>query len=284
LKAYNYSFRALKFWLREPELEITTPELIRLLLPERIVRFMKKPMDSAIVSVQEVEDYSKIQFRGLSYPLYYPKKMPLEPLNQVARELFNKNDPHYYEKKITPVEDDIVLDCGAAEGLFGLTILGRARRIFLVEPLPIFQKSLIRTYAGFSSIELLPYALGSSTGQVFFTSDEFAISSRVSEAPSDLIVNQTTIDKLFFDRGEEVTYIKADVEGAEIDLIRGGLKTIKSNKPKIAITTYHSPSHARDIIKMIKGVSSNYKIVTKGYVFNQNNPELNFPVMLHAST
>ena len=50
------------------------------------------------------------------------------------------------------------------------------------------------------------------------------------------------IDTLLED--ERVTYIKMDVEGAEMEALKGGKEQIKRNTPKLFIAAYH---HDADI-------------------------------------
>jgi hypothetical protein len=50
--------------------------------------------------------------------------------------------------------------------------------------------------------------------------------------------NYTTLDYFFQDK--EINFIKADIEGAEIDLIRGGKEILsKKNDLRLALCTYH---------------------------------------------
>ena len=56
------------------------------------------------------------------------------------------------------------------------------------------------------------------------------------------IVQAVDIDTLLED--ERVTYIKMDVEGAEMEALKGGKEQIKRNKPKLFIAAYH---HDADI-------------------------------------
>ena len=49
----------------------------------------------------------------------------------------------------------------------------------------------------------------------------------------------TTIDKIV--GGNQIDFIKMDIEGAEMHALRGGIKTIKRMRPALAITVYHSP-------------------------------------------
>jgi hypothetical protein len=59
-------------------------------------------------------------------PLFYPREFQLIALYKTIMEMFFEDDPHFYERSPVSVGgDDIVLDCGAAEGLFTLSIQNR---------------------------------------------------------------------------------------------------------------------------------------------------------------
>jgi len=56
------------------------------------------------------------------------------------------------------------------------------------------------------------------------------------------VVKSLTLDS-FVERQklERVDFIKLDVEGAELSILKGALETIKKFKPKMAISIYHKP-------------------------------------------
>ena len=66
-----------------------------------------------------------------------------------------------------------------------------------------------------------------------------------SVSPCEKEIPCVTAD--IFCEGREVTYIKIDAEGAEIPVLRGAVKTIKANKPKLNIALYHK---SRDIFEI----------------------------------
>ncbi|NLK73100.1 MAG: FkbM family methyltransferase [Clostridiales bacterium] len=60
--------------------------------------------------------------------------------------------------------------------------------------------------------------------------------------------------------GKKVTFIKMDVEGAEIAAIEGASNIIKSQKPKLAISAYHKLSDLWEVPLLIKELRGDYNI------------------------
>jgi FkbM family methyltransferase len=61
-------------------------------------------------------------------------------------------------------------------------------------------------------------------------------------------------------RGEQITMIKMDIEGAEPNGLRGARRLIQTQKPKLAICIYHDFRHLWEIPNYIKSLVPEYKI------------------------
>jgi FkbM family methyltransferase len=59
---------------------------------------------------------------------------------------------------------------------------------------------------------------------------------------------------------KKVTFIKMDIEGAELNALRGSKEIIKSQKPKLAISVYHDFKHLWEVPLYIKKLVPDYKI------------------------
>lgn len=82
-----------------------------------------------------------------------------------------------------------------------------------------------------------------------------------SKVTANLITNDTvemtTMDSYFHDI--TVDLIKMDIEGAEMNALRGGLNIIKRDRPVLAISIYHSVQDYYDIMKLLINELPDYK-------------------------
>lgn len=61
----------------------------------------------------------------------------------------------------------------------------------------------------------------------------------------------------------EATFIKMDIEGAELDALKGGRETIVRNHPKLAICIYHNNEHMLAIAEYIHEIAPEYKLYVR---------------------
>jgi FkbM family methyltransferase len=63
----------------------------------------------------------------------------------------------------------------------------------------------------------------------------------------------------------EPTFINMDIEGAELNALRGAENLIKKNKPDLAISVYHYPRHMWEIPLYLKSLGLEYKFYLRNY-------------------
>lgn len=268
-----YRFKVLKQWLLGNRKNVPFLELLAFL-----INFT--PNIKAKIKIKKIEikdNYKVIFFKNLDTPLYYPKDFSSKGLFQIISEQFYPSDWHYYEIENTRInKNDIVVDCGAAEGLFSLLISQRCKKVYAIEPLPNFIDSMKLSFSNISNIEIMPFAAIDEKKEVYFSFDGM-YSSISTNDKKGILVNGITLDNLFFKKGIKITFIKADLEGSELLMLDGAKKIISEYKPKIVITTYHNKNHYLIISKFLKKIHPNYIIRLRGLEGYHG-----VPVILHA--
>jgi FkbM family methyltransferase len=83
-------------------------------------------------------------------------------------------------------------------------------------------------------------------------------SAETSLESSEGQIEVNTIDNTL--TGKTVTVIKADIEGFEMDLLRGAERTIREQRPALMISVYHKFSDIFQIPQWIYGLDLNYDI------------------------
>ncbi|MFA5800898.1 MAG: FkbM family methyltransferase [Thermoleophilia bacterium] len=233
-----------------------------------------------IEQIDEDGEYLAVKLRFVSDKLYWPGSLPLFDLYKVVTECFCEDDSHFYEVRETRVApNDVVLDCGAAEGIFSLRVLERAKRIIAFEPLPLFIRSMEKTFAQYKSkVSILPYALSDVEGHASLSGSSLYGTVVDETKKGNIPIEITTIDKWSEDSRLKVDFIKGDLESFEYKVLCGGAETIKRDKPKIALTVYHPGNDWREMLNYCRGLVPEYAYRVKGLSYNEKYPR---PVMLH---
>jgi FkbM family methyltransferase len=71
-------------------------------------------------------------------------------------------------------------------------------------------------------------------------------------------INAVSLDEEL--AGQRVTFIKMDIEGAELNALKGAETTIRNQRPKLAICVYHKPEDIITIPEFIINLDINYKL------------------------
>jgi FkbM family methyltransferase len=168
---------------------------------------------------------------------------------------------------VEPRSGDVVLDCGAYRGetaLWFARLVGKEGRVVAFEPAAHNLQGLQRNLARNRSVEMAPVtvmecAVSSLAGVLHFNAQAGG-SSRV-DAESTESVPAVTVDDVV---GEQhlgrVDFIKMDIEGGEVDALRGAEETLKRFTPRLAISVYHRAHDLPDIVKLILQACPDYRL------------------------
>jgi FkbM family methyltransferase len=169
--------------------------------------------------------------------------------------------PQYFVKEIfDSYNDEVFVDGGAYNGDTIAELLkympqgSSIKKIYAWEPDEINGKLLLNEYGKKNNVVWLPYAMYKCHDNLRFTNSGTEMSA--VDEKGDLIVQADCIDNL----SPDATFIKMDIEGAEIDALYGAKETIIRNKPKLAICIYHKPEHLYQIPLLIHEWVPEYKL------------------------
>lgn len=80
-----------------------------------------------------------------------------------------------------------------------------------------------------------------------------------------VIVKVRSIDSVL--KGKDVTFIKMDVEGAELRAIMGAKETLKTKKPKLAFSGYHRNEDLFSLPLALKEIEPDYRIYLRHHPY-----------------
>ncbi|MCU0276993.1 MAG: FkbM family methyltransferase [Acidobacteria bacterium] len=244
-----------------------------------MLRFLGKPnvrrvAARYIAGIDETNGDLQVQLKGLADCLYWPKAYARELLYQVVAESMDPGDWHRYLHPLTPVTaDDVVIDVGAAEGLFSLLALQRGARVVAIEPSPVFAASLQRTFRRHVPGQMTIHALAAGDREARVSLSPEPLRAAVQMDSGSGSVPMVPLDRLLGDL-DRVTFIKADIEGLELPMLRGASTIIRRFRPKLALTCYHEENDHREMIRLLQKLVPDYRFALAGITHFQGKPLL----------
>jgi FkbM family methyltransferase len=212
-----------------------------------------------------------------AYELWADEASRREYLSQIRwRLLFDfdaladpVNHPIYFPADLFALgADEVFVDCGAFDGDTILSFLQQQKcgfkKIVAFEPDPASFAKLRQKTASFAAkdrIALYKAAIGALNGLVPFTADGTpAAAVGVGTVEVDCI----KLDDVLKD--EVPTYIKIDIEGAELDAIEGAREIIKHHSPVLAVCSYHKQDHVWKIPLLIHSINPDYRFFLRPHL------------------
>lgn len=199
------------------------------------------------------------------------------------KEIFVRNQYFEIPEFNIPSTKEVFVDCGAFTGdtmeSYVLNRAGMFKKIYSFEPtqktynaLCYRRERLLREWA-LEEDQILPqkYAVSDEDKEVYFGSEiNGEKSNRIFEKEESAVEKMecVALDSFFSDKKEMPTFIKADIEGAETDLILGARKIIMENRPLLAICVYHKVEDLYEIPMMLKKLNPDYKMSLRHHMPN----------------
>jgi FkbM family methyltransferase len=134
----------------------------------------------------------------------------------------------------------IAVDIGAHTGLYSVALQKLAKKVVALEPIPELASELTRLIPG---AEVINAVASDSSGEVILRVPSgmpglSTVSDRKFRPEYDIKeikVKAITIDGLFENRSDDIGFIKIDVEGHEVQVLKGAKSVISRHRPVILI-------------------------------------------------
>ena len=189
-------------------------------------------------------------------------------------------DRQYFDSDImSPVEEECFVDGGAYDGstsrMFADWCDNRQKKIYAFEP---DKYNYIRLQKSFEAepvagIEFVNKGLWKDKDVLCFSMNGDQGSRIVEDENANVLTIETeSIDNVVGD--EKITFIKMDVEGAELEALEGAKETILKHHPRLAICIYHKPEDILVIPEYILSLSKEYRFYVRHYQVSENETVL----------
>jgi FkbM family methyltransferase len=166
---------------------------------------------------------------------------------------YEPDETALFERLVGP--GAVVFDLGAHIGYYTLlaaTLVGARGRVLAFEPNPGNLKHLRRHVKmnRLDNTEVLAMAAGATPGVAKFARGTGSGTGRLDLGGS-LEVPVTSVDRAASEQGLVPNFLKIDVEGAEVELLRGAKQTLASARPIIFLSTHGTEVHhqSQDLLR-----------------------------------
>lgn len=199
---------------------------------------------------------------GLSYieqdhkRLYVKRSWNGKKIQRKYNALLLEQDPHSPHRYLTPTfdisEGDVLVDVGAAEGNFALSVADKVKRMYLIEADQEWIEALEATFAPWGDKVVI-------------------IRKFVSDRDDDEFMTLNSL--LTSDR--EINFVKIDVDGAERDLLAGSDLLLQHKGPiKLALCTYHRQGDEQEFSSLLQQKGFNLEYSRGFMLFFYNRQKL----------
>jgi len=188
---------------------------------------------------------------------------------------YSKHDQYFVKDFVPLSEKEVFVDCGAYDGdtmkEFIKATKGSYKSIVCFEPVEEYHKRLEKRGTG-KQVTAIRAGVYKTSTTLQFNAEGGKGSSITTSTEHTVSIPVRAIDDV--PECKDATFIKMDVEGSELDALKGARQTILSNKPKLAICIYHMQRDFIEIPKYIHNLVPEYKLYVRHHSFSINETVL----------
>ena len=229
--------------------------------------FVKHQKDVEFIASLLSDDLSReVYFSAIKYRnTHNPKDAPV----------YSKHDQYFVKDIVSLSDNEVFVDCGAYDGdtmkEFIKVSGGKYQSIVCFEPVEDYHKRLKKRGNG-KSVTAIRAGVYKESTTLNFNDAGGKGSAITNNAEHTISIPVRAIDDV--PECKDATFIKMDVEGAELDALHGAKETILRNKPKLAICIYHYHRDFVEIPKYLHSLVPEYKFYIRHHAFSINETVL----------
>ncbi len=194
----------------------------------------------------------------------YLNKIKKVYLHSSISDVVSEEQEEYFDKEVLLTDEEVFVDCGGYDGDTALKFIdkvnGRFKKIIIFEP-DESKVNLLRENLKGYDYDFYQYGVWSRNTVLKFDA-RIGLGSCISEE-GKVEIEVRALDDMI--RDDIPTYIKMDIEGSEIEALKGGRQIIQKYKPKLAVCIYHNPQDLFEIPIMLKEMCGDYKLFVRQY-------------------
>lgn len=187
---------------------------------------------------------------------------------------FNLYDALFFDG-YTPKKDDVIIDAGGFDGHIGALMaiqVGSKGRVYSFEPDSDNLKKCLKnkTLNNLDNLHFIEQGLWSSNTELKFFSNASVASSVFYEPgeSTEIKIKVTSIDHFVKENNLlKVDFIKMNIEGSEIEAVKGAFETLINLKPSIVVAADHTVDGAQtynEVIRLLKNANYNTRLKRVG--------------------
>lgn len=194
----------------------------------------------------------------------------------LSKYITDSINTQYFDTSILPPprKDEIFIDAGccdcATTNEFIKWSHNSYKKIIAFEPNPKQYDICHKLSRKIIDFTVYPYGLWNDSVDMGFIDD--TTNSGGGKISLDSINNSVRISTVKLDDiidGDKATFIKMDVEGSELNALKGASHTIGKYRPKLAISLYHKPEDVWEIPRFILSLNEEYKLYIRHYLHDE---------------
>lgn len=185
--------------------------------------------------------------------------------------MFSSEEQYFGTGLIKPCADEVYFDVGVFDGATINNFMefseGNYKLIVGMEADKANYDYLIDKYKHESNLSLINKGAWNKSEILRFDSNPHGGLSKIDET-GEATIETTTIDKIAEELQIAPTFIKMDIEGAELKALEGAKEIITSCRPRMAIGVYHKAEDIVDILHYILQLVPEYKFYLRQHSYN----------------